>query len=653
MSKIRKKRYNFKKILENFFEKICLRKTGSLDLFQILIFFVYIFLCSKIAKLTEKNDIPYNSNTYNLNNIHWIPKGDKIKTKWGINLDINNVWQEYPRPQLERKEWINLNGPWLYSITEIGSPKPQKPDGIILIPFPIESSLSGVMKNFYNNQTIWYEKDIEIPQNWSDKNILLHFGGVDWKCKIYMNDIYVGEHSGGYSPFYFDVTNKLKKGINKLIVKVIDPTNRGYQPRGKQVLNPFNAYYTAISGIWQTVWLEPVNNDYIENIEINNDFDNKEITINFKLNSKKQLLLNLSCDYNGKNIKVMKGISNSNITIKLEENEFHEWSPSSPNIYKIKAELFNEKNKIIDSILSYTIIRKIEQRIDENGYYRIYLNNKPIFNMGTLDQGYWPDGLYTPPSEKAMIYDINKLKDLGFNTIRKHVKVEPYRYYYYCDIIGMLIWQDMPSGDQGKNIRLKYNYNEGTDVRRSDKSIKSFYQEWGEIIDNLKFFQCIIIWVPFNEAWGQFDTEKVVNFTIKKDSTRLVNPASGGNVRNCGNIFDVHHYPDPCQVASSNKSINVIGEYGGIALEIFNHTWKNNSWGYINLNKTEKLTEKYEEYIEKLINLTRNGTSAAIYTQTTDVESEINGLITYDRKKIKIIENRIKTANLKLIKSLE
>ena len=276
MSKIRKKRYNFKKILENFFEKICLRKTGSLDLFQILIFFVYIFLCSKIAKLTEKNDIPYNSNTYNLNNIHWIPKGDKIKTKWGINLDINNVWQEYPRPQLERKEWINLNGPWLYSITEIGSPKPQKPDGIILIPFPIESSLSGVMKNFYNNQTIWYEKDIEIPQNWSDKNILLHFGGVDWKCKIYMNDIYVGEHSGGYSPFYFDVTNKLKKGINKLIVKVIDPTNRGYQPRGKQVLNPFNAYYTAISGIWQTVWLEPVNNDYIENIEINNDFDNKE-----------------------------------------------------------------------------------------------------------------------------------------------------------------------------------------------------------------------------------------------------------------------------------------------------------------------------------------------------------------------------------------
>ena len=392
---------------------------------------------------------------------------------------------------------------------------------------------------------------------------------------------------------------------------------------------------------------------YIKNIGINNDFDNKERKININLNSNKQLPIKLSIEYNGQKIKFVKGLSNNNITIKLEENEFHEWSPSSPNIYAIKAELFNEDNKLIDSILSYTTIRKVEQRKDENGYYRIYLNNKPIFNMGTLDQGYWPDGLYTPPSEEAMIYDINKLKELGFNTIRKHVKVEPYRYYYYCDIIGILIWQDMPSGDQGKNIRRQYKYSEGTDRRRSDKSIKAFYQEWGEIIDNLKFFQCIIMWIPFNEGWGQFDTEKVVNYTIKKDSTRLINPASGGNLRNCGNIFDVHHYPDPLQEASSNNSINVIGEYGGVALKILNHTWRNDSFGYIRLNTSEEVTLEYEKYIDKLINLTRNGTSAAIYTQTTDVEKEINGLITYDRNKMKIIENRIKTANLKLIKTLE
>ena len=648
----RKRNSSINKILNNFFKSICLRKSGSIDLFQILIFCIYIILYSVCIKLND-NKSDSNYTPLNLTNIHWKAKGDKIKTKWGINLNINNIWKEYPRPQLERKEWINLNGPWLYSITEIDSPKPKKADGIIIVPFPIESSLSGVMKNFKDNQAIWYEKDIEIPKNWNDKNILLHFGGVDWKCKIYINDIYVGEHSGGYSPFYFDITEKLKKGINKLFVKVTDPTNKGYQPRGKQVLNPSNIYYTAISGIWQTVWLEPVNNDYIENIEINNDFDNKEIKINLILNSKKQLLISLTLEYNGKSIKFINGHSNTNITIKLEENEFHEWSPSSPNIYRIKAELFKEENKLIDSILSYTTIRKIEQRKDEKGYYRIYLNNKPIFNLGTLDQGYWPDGLYTPPSEEAMIYDINKLKELGFNTIRKHGKVEPYRYYYYCDIIGMLIWQDMPSGDIGKNIWKYNNYYVGTDRRRSDKSIKTFYKEWGEIIDNLKFFQCIIIWIPFNEAWGQFDTEKVVNFTIKKDSTRLINSASGGNARNCGNIYDVHHYTEPSQFSSSNTSINVIGEYGGLGLKIFNHTWNNNSCAYVKLKSIRKLTKKYEEFIKKLINYQKKGTSAAIYTQTTDVESEINGLITYDRKKMKIIESRIKLAKLKLIQSLK
>ena len=273
--------------------------------------------------------------------------------------------------------------------------------------------------------------------------------------------------------------------------------------------------------------------------------------------------------------------------------------------------------------------------------------------MGTLDQGYWPDGLYTPPSEEAMIYDINKLKELGFNTIRKHVKIEPYRYYYHCDKIGILIWQDMISGDQGKNIRKQYKFDEGTDRKRSVESIETYYKEWGEIIDNLKFFQCIIIWIPFNEAWGQFDTEKVVNFTYNKDPTRLIDPASGGNSRDCGNIFDEHHYPAPYLNFTSNKTINVIGEYGGLALEIKNHTWKKNNWGYVNLNSKENVTKTYEEFAENLIIFIKYGVSAAIYTQTTDVEIEINGLITYDRAEMKIFEDRIKEANLKIIKSLE
>jgi len=651
MIKNKDKAFIIKKNILNKISSMIFNEKGSLDFLQILIFGFYILLGIQITRLNQKKD---NTNIPNdFKNFNWAPKGNKIKTKWGINLDINNIWNEYPRPQLERKDWINLNGPWLYSITEEWSNKPSKADGIILIPFPIESSLSGVMKNITKEDIIWYEKDIEIPLNWSDKNILLNFGAVDWKCIIYINDIKVGEHTGGFSAFNFDITNYLRKGINKLIVKVIDPTNQGYQPRGKQVLNPKQIYYTAISGIWQTVWLEPVNKDYIKNLEINNDFDNKEIKINFKLNSQKRLPISLSLEYKGQNIKKVKGISNDNITINLENNDFHPWSTYEPNIYTIKAELFNEKNQLIDSIESYTTIRKIEQRKDENGYYRIYLNNKKIFNMGVLDQGYWPDGLYTPPSEEAMIYDINKLKELGFNTIRKHVKIEPYRYYYYCDKIGMLIWQDMPSGDQGKNIRKQYKLDKGTDRRRSKASIETYYKEWGEIIDNLNFFQCIIIWIPFNEAWGQFDTEKVANFTIKKDSTRLLNVASGGNHRKGGNIFDLHHYPEPSQSMIYKDEINVIGEYGGLGLEICNHTWKKNNWGYVKLKSKEEVTEKYVEFIDEIINLTKNGTSAAIYTQTTDVEIEINGLITYDRAEMKIDEEKIKEANFKLLQSFE
>ena len=508
------------------------------------------------------------------------------------------------------------------------------------------------MKNFTDNQIIWYEKDIEIPQNWSDKNILLHFGGVDWKCFIYINNAKVGEHSGGYSPFYFDITDKIRKGINRLIVKVIDPTNKGYQPLGKQILNPFNIYYTAISGIWQTVWLEPVNKDHIENIEINNNYDEKEIKINFKLNSKKQLPIHLNLDYNGQNIKFIKGLSNNNITIKLKDNEFYGWSPSEPNIYTIKVELLNEINQLIDSITSYTTIRKVEQRKDENGYYRIYLNNKPLFNMGTLDQGYWPDGLYTPPSEEAMLFDINKLKELGFNTIRKHVKIEPYRYYYHCDKIGMLVWQDMPSGDRQENQWEHHFLNAGEDANRSEESKNNYYKEWAEIIDNLKFFQCIIIWIPFNEAWGQFDTKKVVDFTIKQDPSRLINAASGGNHRICGNFLDLHNYPQPEQYLEEDSLINILGEFGGLALDIKGHTWKNKNWGYQTMKTKEEVTEKYEEYINLIINSFKSF-SAAIYTQTTDVEIEINGLITYDRAEIKIIEDRIKAANEKIINSLK
>jgi len=582
----------------------------------------------------------------------WQPAGNKIKTKWGNNLNQNNIWNEYPRPQLERKDWINLNGLWSYSITNENALKPGNLYEKILVPFSLESSLSGVMKNLNEKEILWYYREFKIPENWKNKNILLHFNAVDWKCELFINDTKIGEHIGGYSEFYFDITNKLLEGKNKILLKVFDPSDKGYQPVGKQSLNPNGIWYTSISGIWQTVWLEPVSEKYIEKIEINNDFDNKEIKINCKLNKDENLPLKVGLLYNEKEFMKIKGNSNSDIVFKIPEEYFHPWSPNEPNIYRIKAELFDNEDKIIDSIESYTTIRKIEQRKDENGYYRIYLNNNKIFNMGVLDQGYWPDGLYTPPSEEAMIYDINKLKELGFNTIRKHVKIEPYRYYYYCDKIGMLIWQDMPSGDRQENKWEHHQLNAGDDVKRSDESKNNYYQEWSEIINNLKFFQCIIIWVPFNEAWGQFDTEKVVEFTNKQDPTRLINSASGGNHRNCGNFLDLHNYPEPSQYLKVDNLINILGEFGGLGLDIKGHTWKDDNWGYKTFKTKEEVTEKYEEYINLIINSFK-GFSAAIYTQTTDVETEINGLITYDRSEIKVDKGRIKAANEKIINSLK
>jgi len=628
-------------------KKVCI-------LFIIFIFIVIILVFSiLILKLLKFNGYKNEEEEVEKEEWNWYPKGKKIKTRWGKNLNPEKVWQEYPRPQLERKEWLNLNGPWLYSISQSNDSTPENYDGKILIPFPLESSLSGVMRNFTENQTLWYEKIINIPKKWRKKNILLHFGAVDWKCELFFNDFKIGEHIGGYSAFYFNITKYIKKGKNKIVLKVIDKTDKNYQPVGKQNSTAEKIWYTPVSGIWQTVWLEPVNEYYIKQIETNNDFDNKEIRIKFIINSNIKLKIYFTLLYENKAIGSYYGETNEIISVRIPDEDFHPWSPSNPNLYNIKAKLYSKYYYLYDSIISYVIIRKIESKRDSNGYLRIYLNNKPLFNMGTLDQGYWPDGLYTPPSEEAMIYDIKKLKDLGFNTIRKHIKIESYRYYYQCDKIGMLLWQDMPSGDIRGSTWNYTDINGGQDRNRTKASKQNYYKEWGEIIENLKFFQCIIIWVPFNEGWGQFDTEKVVNFTKKQDPSRLINSASGGNYRICGDFLDLHNYPEPDQYLMETNLINVLGEYGGLALEIKNHTWEGDNWGYEELIDKDELTYYYKEFIDMLIDYVKTGFSAAIFTQTTDVETEINGLITYDREVIKINENEITKYNKKVIDSLK
>ena len=618
-------------------------------IFIILSSFFFILLIISLIIILKKDNSEEKKDEW-----EWSAKGDRIKTEWGEKLNPKEVWKEYPRPQLQRQEWLNLNGMWDYAITKKNEIRPEKYDGKILVPFPLESSLSGVMKNLTENEELWYSKDFEVKREWKGDKILLNFGAVDWKCEIYINYKKVGEHEGGFTPFFFDITNHTnydKK--NNLIVKVFDPTDTSYQPVGKQTLKPNSIWYTAVSGIWQTVWIEPVKEHYITNIFINNNFDKKQIKVYVKINSDFLLPITFSLNYKDKVIAKVNDTSNKDIVINITKEDFHPWSPSEPNLYNFKIILFSKTGSIYDSIDSYTLIRKVTSGNDTTGNLRIMLNNKILFNLGTLDQGWWPDGLYTPPSEEAMIFDIIKLKELGFNTIRKHIKVEPARYYYQCDKIGMLVWQDMPSGDIKDSIWDPKVIGGGSDKKRSQASINNYYKEWEDIINSLTFFQSIIIWTPFNEAWGQFETEKVVEFTRDLDSSRLINAASGGNHRMCSNFLDLHHYSEPSLFLHEGSLINVLGEYGGLGLEIKGHTWKDENWGYDLLHSKEEVTEKYSQFINILIGLVKKGFSAAIYTQTTDVESEINGLITYDRKEMKIFESLIKQKNIELINALQ
>ena len=622
--------------------------------------FVLTFLTINVALFLTK-DKEENTNKIQMNyaiNADWKPAGNRIKTKWGKNLDYKKVWQEYPRPQLQRSDWMNLNGLWSYAIKDQSVMNTTEFDGLILVPFPVESSLSGVMKNLSQTEVLFYEKSVRIPDSWKGKNVLLNFGAVDWKCEVFVNKVKVGEHTGGYSYFYFDITKYLIGTDNTITLRVTDVTDTyhpewgKYQPVGKQTVTPNGIWYTPSSGVWQTAWLEPVSPDYIEKVEINNDFDGKKIKVNFKVPNDAKLSIDYIVSFNGKSVAYGRGKSNEEIAIDVSSN-FKPWSPSEPNLYTITAELTSSTGVVVDKIASYTAVRKVESKKDKNGILRIFLNNKPLFNVGPLDQGYWPDGLYTPPSEEAMLFDIQTMKNLGFNTMRKHAKTESFRYYYNCDKLGMLVWQDMPSGNvDGSGSWDSGKMDGGSDTKRTDFSKENYRREWVEIIENLKFFQCIIIWTPFNEAWGQFQTESIVKLTRQTDNTRLVNAASGGNHRKCSDFVDIHPYPDPRYFFKYDSLINVIGEFGGLGLEIKNHTWKDNNWSYYMVKNEEELTGNYTMYINRIKDeLVSQGISAAIYTQVTDCEGEINGLMTYDRFEVKIYDS-IKKVNEELIASL-
>lgn len=587
----------------------------------------------------------------NMLSAQWKPMGDKIKTTWAESIDTKNVLPEYPRPIMERSKWSNLNGLWDFAILPIGENKPEKYDGKILVPFAVESSLSGVQKELGSKKELWYKKGFTIPSDWKNKTILLHFGAVDWKTEIFLNDIKIGYHTGGYTPFSFDITPYLKSGEQKLIVKVWDGTDEGFQPRGKQVKSPEGIWYTPVSGIWQTVWLEPVNKKHISSIKAIPNIDTKKLVLNVNSeNTTNSDIIEVKVKDGNKVIHTSKFAVGQNIEIGFEKVKL--WSPESPFLYDLEITL-SGNNKLQDKVSSYAAMRKISTKRDANGIVRMQLNNNDYFQFGPLDQGWWPDGLYTAPSDEALVYDIQKTKDLGFNMIRKHVKVEPARWYSHCDRIGMLVWQDMPNGGKSPNWQNK-EYFSGTELIRSNESETNYRKEWKEIIDFLDSYPSIVVWVPFNEAWGQFKTKEIAEWTKNYDPSRLVNPASGGNHYQTGDILDLHNYPGPELYLYDAERTTVLGEYGGIGFPLENHLWQTDkNWGYVQFKSSKEVTDEYIRFGEELKKMIKVGFSAAVYTQTTDVEGEVNGLMTYDRKVIKVDEARIKKINLEIANSLK
>ena len=581
----------------------------------------------------------------------WKPAGDKIKTVWAEKIDPNNVLPEYPRPIMERDKWQNLNGLWDYAILPMGQQEPQTFDGKILVPFAVESSLSGVQKELGQEKELWYRRTFTIPSDWKSKNVILHFGAVDWKAEVYLNNIKIGSHTGGYTPFCFDVTPFLTSGNQKLVVKVWDPTSDSSIPRGKQVTNPNGIWYTPVSGIWQTVWLEPVNNKHIVGITPIANIDNNNLKVKVcTKNTESSDIVEVKLKDNNKVIASAKGVVGQTLDIAIPNAKL--WSPESPFLYDLDVTLI-ERGKSVDKVSSYAAMRKVSKKRDANGIIRIQLNNKDIFHFGPLDQGWWPDGLYTAPTDEALKYDIVKTKDFGYNMIRKHVKVEPARWYTHCDRLGILVWQDMPNGDQGPHWDM-HHYFDGKEVTRSIESEQNFRKEWKEIMDYLMPYPSIAIWVPFNEAWGQFKTQEITEWTQYYDPSRLVNPASGGNhYLKVGDILDFHKYPSPEMMMYDNERITVIGEYGGIGMPLTDHLWQpDKNWGYVQFKSAKEVTDEYVKYGRQLLNLVKSGISGGVYTQTTDVEGEVNGLITYDRKIIKVEEDRIRKINQEIINSL-
>jgi beta-galactosidase/beta-glucuronidase len=575
----------------------------------------------------------------------WKPVPGLLTTPWTEKVTPANVHKEYPRPQMVRDNWKNLNGLWDYSILPILEKQPAKWDGKILVPFPVESNLSGVKKRVGPDSTLWYKRIFTVPPGWKNQRILLHFEAVDWETIVWVNGKEMGNHQGGYDDFTFDITDALKPaGEQEIVVSVWDPSDAGYQPAGKQWNKPRGIWYTPTTGIWQTVWMEPVPKISINDFKLIPDISTQTLHLLVPSNKAVQGYSIEAIAYNkGVQVSSVSGIFNDTLHLKLKEMKL--WSPSSPFLYDLSINLYNNGKKT-DAVKSYFGMREIRVGADKEGVTRLLLNNEPLFQLGPLDQGFWPDGLYTAPTDEALKYDIEVEKNIGYNMIRKHVKVEPKRWYYWCDKMGMLVWQDMPNGD--KHIRQTE-----PDIVRTAQSSYQYRKELKEMIDEHFNSPSIVTWVPFNEGWGQFETAGIVSLVRKLDNTRTISATSGWSDRNVGDMHDIHVYPGPEMPAAETDRAAVLGEFGGQAWVVPNHLWQadlSRAPTHIRTSQTsEDLQKVYEGLIEKLAGLKKKGLSAAVYTQTTDVETEVNGIMTYDRKLIKMNVEKLKKIHTRVI----
>ena len=574
------------------------------------------------------------------------PAGGELVTRWGRTVTADNAWPEYPRPQQVRSRWLNLNGQWNYALqprTET-SLRPERFDGQILVPFPVESHLSGVRRSVGADQRVLYHRRFELPADWHDQHVLLHFGAVDWETRVVVNGVEIGTHRGGYDPFVFDITAALRaqpeQTTHELVVIVWDPSDAGPQPRGKQVSRPEGIWYTPVTGIWQTVWLEPVPASHLLALRLAPQYDAAQLLVDAPVaNPRAGQIVRLTVPGTTWRAEAPAGRR-----LRLDTPGFDAWSTTNPRLYDLVVELLDGET-VVDSCQGYFGMRKISVGTDRWGIRRLWLNNEPLFQFGPLDQGYWPDGLYTPPSDEALRFDLEQIQALGFNMVRKHVKVEPARWYTHCDRMGLLVWQDMPSGDV--NARWPADGSEDT---RTPAAAAGYETELHALLDTHHNHPSIVAWVPFNEGWGQFDTERFSAAVKARDPSRLVIAASGGNDFGTGDIRDIHFYPQPEFPPAEPHRAAVLGEYGGLGLPLVGHTWlSEKNWGYRQFKTREELQETYLKYIAALRPMVESHLAAAIYTQITDVEIEVNGLFTYDREILKLDPRQVAAAHRALL----